>query len=140
MIDLKREINEDSVFVMKAKTLKMNVLVKQIHSSFCNLMSAQKFFRFFFGNYIYDDIFKKKNDLKNLEELADLQSIEKQVRLAEKLGKQGFQCDTKILYEPINEAVTDTSQKLHEETKSTPKAIEELDESNVHVKTLEIII
>ena len=82
---------------------------------------------------------RKKDNLKDLEELADLQSKVKQVRLVEKLGKQGFYCDTKEFFEPITKVVTDTSQKLLEERKSTTKAIEELDESNVHVKTLQLI-
>ena len=83
---------------------------------------------------------KSKNDLKDLEELADLQSKVKQVRLVEKLGKQGFHYDSKELFLPITKALTVTCQKLFEETKSTTKAIEALDESNVHVKALELMI
>ena len=71
--------------------------------------------------------------------MADLQSKVKQVRLVEKLGKQGFYCDTKDFFEPITEVVTDTSQKLLDESKSTTKAIEELYESSVHVKALQLI-
>ena len=40
---------------------------------------------------------------------------------------------------PITKAVTDTSQNLLWETKSTTKSIEELDESNVHVKVSEFL-
>ena len=47
----------------------------------------------------------------------------------EKLGKQGFHYDIKELFEAITKADIDTSQKLHEETKYTTKAIEELGES-----------
>ena len=42
LTDLKSEIKEDIVFVMKAKTYALNVLSKQINSSFFNLMGAQK--------------------------------------------------------------------------------------------------
>ena len=55
---------------------------------------------------------KIKDDLKDLEELADLQSKVKQVRLEEKLGKQGFHYDTKQLFEPITKTIKDTNQKL----------------------------
>ena len=41
--------------------------------------------------------------------MADQQSKVKQVRLVEKLGKQGFHYDTKELVDSINKAVTDTS-------------------------------
>ena len=81
----------------------------------------------------------KKDDIKDLEELADLQSKVKQNRLVEKIGKQCFHLDIKKLLEPITKTVTDTSQKIHEETKSTRKAMEALDESNVHVKALEFL-
>ena len=56
-----------------------------------------------------------------------------------KLGKHNFHYDTKKLFEPITKAVTDTGQKLLEETKSATKAIEDLDGSNVHVKVLELL-
>ena len=83
---------------------------------------------------------KDKDDLKDLEELVDLQSKVKKVRLVEKLGKQGFHYDTKDVLEPTTKAVIDTSQKLLEETKSTTKAIEELDESNIHLNALELMV
>ena len=69
--------------------------------------------------------------------MADLHSKVKEVRLVEKPGKQGFHYDTKQLLEPITKAVTDSNQKLPEETKSLTKAIKNLDESNRYVKTLE---
>ena len=82
----------------------------------------------------------KINDkLKDLEELDDLQLKVKQIRLGDKLGKQGFHYDTKQLIEPITKAVTDTSQKILEETKINTKAIESMDESNKYVKALELI-
>ena len=82
---------------------------------------------------------KNKDDLKDLEELTNLQSQVKQIRLEDKLGKQGFHYDTKQLFEPIRTAVTDTSQKLIEETKINTKAIENMDDSNKYVKTLELM-
>ena len=63
----------------------------------------------------------------------------KQARLIDKLGKQGFEYDTKELFELITKAITDNSQKLLEETKSTTKTIDELDESNVPVKASELL-
>ena len=44
----------------------------------------------------------KKDKLKDLDDLEDLQSKVKQVRLGEKLGKQGFHFDVKELLEPTN--------------------------------------
>ena len=35
---------------------------------------------------------KNKDDIKDLEELDDVQSKANQVRLFQKLGKQGFHC------------------------------------------------
>ena len=43
---------------------------------------------------------KNKVDLKDLEELEDLQSTVKQVCLFENLGKQGFHYDVRELFEP----------------------------------------
>ena len=81
---------------------------------------------------------KNKDDLKDLEEFKDLQAKVKQVRLFEKLGKQCFHYDVKELYEPIKKTLGDTSQKLLEETKSNTKAIENLDELNKYVETLDL--
>ena len=57
----------------------------------------------------------------------------------EKLDKQGFHYDKKKLFELITKAVTNTSQYLLKETKSTTKAIEERDESNAHLIHLKLI-
>ena len=53
---------------------------------------------------------KNKDDIKDSEGLANLQSEVKQVRVVEKLGEQRFHYDTKELIDPITKAVTDTSQ------------------------------
>ena len=82
---------------------------------------------------------KNKAGSKDLEELSELQTKVKQVRLEEKLGKQGFHYDTKQLFEPITKTITDTNQKLMEETKCNTKAIENLDEPNVQAKALELM-
>ena len=71
--------------------------------------------------------------------MRDPQSKVKQVGLVEKLAEQIFHYDRKELFEPITKAVTDSNQKLLEETESIPKAIEALDESIVPVKTLELL-
>ena len=68
-----------------------------------------------------------------------LQSKVKQFRLVEKLGEQGFHYDIKEVFEAITKAVTDNNPKLLEENKSTTKAIEALDKSNDHAKTLELM-
>ena len=45
----------------------------------------------------------------------------------------------KIFFEPITKAVTDISEKLLEESESTTKAVEGLNESNVNVKASEFM-
>ena len=52
----------------------------------------------------------------------------KRVILVEKLGKQGFHHDVKILFVPITKTLPDTSKYLLEEAKSNTKALMELDE------------
>ena len=59
--------------------------------------------------------------------------------MEEKLGKQDFHYDTEDFFEPITKAVTDISEKLLEESKSTTKAVEGLNESNVNVKASEFM-
>ena len=80
-----------------------------------------------------------KDGLKDLDEWADLQSKLKQVRLVKKVGKQCFHYDVRELFEPITKKLTDKSQKLPEEIKCNSKAIENLDETNNNVRTLESI-
>ena len=84
-------------------------------------------------------IYSKKDDIGDLEDLEDPQSKTKQVKLVEELGKQGFHYDMKELFEPIGKAVTDSTQKILEETEFKAKAIEALDKSNDHVKALELM-
>ena len=60
----------------------------------------------------------KKEESSTLEELKDLKSKVKQVGLVEKLSKQGYHEDIKKIFEPITKAVTDSNQKVLEETKS----------------------
>ena len=71
--------------------------------------------------------------------MVNLQSKVNQVRLVEKLGKQGFHSDIKEVFERITKAVTDSNRKLLDETKSNTKANEELDHSIVHIKALELM-
>ena len=82
-------------------------------------------------------IYQKKDELKDLDELDGLQSKVKQVRMVEKLGEKGYHYDIEELFETITKTLTDTSQKLLEETKTNTKAIENLVETNKYVKTLE---
>ena len=62
-------------------------------------------------------------NLKDLAELADKKSKVKQIGLVEKLGRQGFHYNKKELFELIAKAVTDTSEKILEETKSNKKQL-----------------
>ena len=80
---------------------------------------------------------KNKKELKDPEELNDLQSNVKQVRLVEKIGKQDYHHDIKEIFEPIIKTLKDRSQKVLEETKSITKATANLDKSNKYIKTLE---
>ena len=64
---------------------------------------------------------KLKDDLKDLEYLAEIQSIVKQDRLEEKLGKQLFHYE---LHEPITKTVKTTSKKTLEKPKVTTAANE----------------
>ena len=59
--------------------------------------------------------------------------------MVEILGKQCFHYDFKELFEPITKRTKDSRQKIHEESKSATKANEALDESNDHVKGLELL-
>ena len=80
---------------------------------------------------------KIKEEMKDVEELDDLQSNAKQVRSVEISGKLGYHYDINELFETITKAVTDGHQNLPKETKSTTKADMELDESKKYIKTLE---
>ena len=63
--------------------------------------------------YEYDNLFfQKKVELNKLEELAELQSEVNNVKLEEKLGKQGFLYDTNESFELVTKTVADTSRKL----------------------------
>ena len=73
---------------------------------------------------------KNVDEWKDLDELDDRQSKVKQVRLVEKLGKQGFHYDLNEQFEPIRKTLTDISQRLLEESQSTGKEFVDLNESN----------
>ena len=74
---------------------------------------------------------KKKDDVKNFQELANLQSKVKQLRLEQKLRKEGVQHDIKEPVETDTKVVADTSKEKIKETKSTTKAIETLSQPNM---------
>ena len=59
--------------------------------------------------------------------------------MVEKIGKKCFHYNIEELFERISRAVTDGNQKIHERTDSNTKAIEELDESNVHINVLKLM-
>ena len=65
---------------------------------------------FLYINIIY--AMKNDDDLKDLEELDDLQSKVKQVRLVEKLGKQGYHYDIKDLFEPVTDTIKNTAEDI----------------------------
>ena len=54
-------------------------------------------------------IYSIKNDLNDLDEIEDLQSKLKQVRLVDNLGKQGFHYNIIEQFEPITKAVADSN-------------------------------
>ena len=80
-----------------------------------------------------------KEDLEAIAEVAKLKELVKEVRLEEKLGEQCFIFDSKEFFEPTTKAVTDKNEKLPEVSSYTTKAIEYLNESNVHVKDFELM-
>ena len=59
--------------------------------------------------------------------------------MVQKLCKQGFHYNIKELFEPITKAITEGNQKVLERTKPNTKEILQLDESNGHLKTLELL-
>ena len=63
------------------------------------------------------------------EELADLQSEVKHVRLEWRLSVQCFHYDTKEVWEPTTKTIIDTSEQL----------LEGMNVSNVHVKNWEFM-
>ena len=81
---------------------------------------------------------KDREDLKNLEELASLQSQVKAVRLQDKLGKQNFHEVMKKLYKPLTDTIKNTSENI-------PKTITEASKENnlalenLNTKLLEIM-
>ena len=79
---IKSKVKVNIVFVTKLRTLLLNVIQKHILSEIR------------FGNQMFYSV-RNKNDLAELEELADFQSNVKQVKLEETTGKQSFQYDTK---------------------------------------------
>ena len=56
---------------------------------------------------------ENEDDLTDLEVLEDLRSKAKQIRLVEKIGKQGFHFDIKELFELITTKLTETSRKIN---------------------------
>ena len=55
---------------------------------------------------------KNKDELKDLDELDDLQSKIKQVRLNEKLGKQSYHYEIKELFQTFSDTLENTSQEI----------------------------
>ena len=80
---------------------------------------------------------KNKDDLKNLEELNDLQSKAKEDRLIEKIVKQGFHYDVKDFFEPITDSIKNTSEDITktimETSNKNNKALENLYEKSFEI-------
>ena len=55
---------------------------------------------------------KDREDLENLEELVSIQNRIKVVRLQDKLGKQNFHEDMKIVFETVTKSLENTSQDI----------------------------
>ena len=75
---------------------------------------------------------KNREVLKKLNELASLQDQVKAVRIQDKLGKQNFHEDMKKVFEPMTDAIKNTSENktktLTENSINNNKAIENLNE------------
>ena len=75
---------------------------------------------------------KDRKDLDELNELASLQKQVKVVRLQDKLGKQNFHEDIKKVFEPITQSIEKTSENITKTITETSinnnKAIENLNE------------
>ena len=54
----------------------------------------------------------KREDLKNIHELVSLQDQVKTGRLQDKLGKQNFHEDMKKVFEPMTDAIKNTSENI----------------------------
>ena len=67
---------------------------------------------------------KNKNDLGEIEEIADSKASLKQLCLEKKFGKQGFHNDTKEHFEQSTKAITDITGVLLEQSKGKTVAIE----------------
>ena len=69
--------------------------------------------------------------------MTNIQTQVKPFTLEDKLGKQDFHYDTKQLFESTTKAVTDSNQKLLEETKINKNVIENLDKTNKNIRSFE---
>ena len=80
---------------------------------------------------------RKKDEIKHLDELDDLQSKVKQVRIVEKLGKQGYHYDIKELFEPITDTIKDISEDVTrtmiESSKENNKALTSLNNNLLEI-------
>ena len=63
----------------------------------------------------------------------------KKVRLRENISKKCFQDDARELIETLTQAARVTNEELLKQSKSTTRAIEEINEANVYVKSLEFL-
>ena len=77
--------------------------------------------------------------MRRIGRVAIKSETSKQISLEEKLGRQCFHDIAKEPLEPITKTVTKTSGKLLGESTVTTKAIEEKNESNVHVEAFELM-
>ena len=73
-----------------------------------------------------------RQDLENLNGLASLQDQVKAVRIQDKLGKQNFYEDMKKVFEPMTDAIKNTSENITKTISETynknNRAIENLKE------------
>ena len=97
-------------------------------NTYIEYIPETKAFYFLYINMIYS--IKNKDEIKDLEELEELQSKIKQVGLVEKLGKQGYHYDIKKFFEPITNTIKDVSEDV------TRTMIESSKENNKTLTTL----
>ena len=81
---------------------------------------------------------KNKDDLEKLNKLVWLQNQVKTLRLQDKLGKQNFHDDMKIVFEPVTKTFKDASEDI---TKIMMVTSKENNEANVGInnKLLDIL-
>ena len=62
---------------------------------------------------------KRRQKLKNFDELVSLQNQKPEIRLQDKVGEQNYHQDRKKLHEPMTDAIKNTFQDITKTTTET---------------------